>query len=62
MTKTSLAVTLVAALFSAPEPEPRVSKCIEIEPICMPGQHAVCYCESDISLDCRWMCVGSGSW
>ncbi len=30
---------------------PTGSHCIEVKPICEPGKHLICICESAISLD-----------
>ena len=35
---------------------PLVSRCLSIEPICRPGTHPICICDSDISLNCSWIC------
>jgi len=42
------------------EPTPTGSRCIEVKPICDPGKHPICICESDISLDCHWICASEG--
>lgn len=33
-------------------------RCMGTQPICRPGTHAMCICESDISLNCAWICGG----
>ncbi len=45
---------------STTEPGPTGSRCIEVKPICEPGKHPICICESDISLNCRWICASPG--
>lgn len=32
--------------------------CMSIAPICAPGAHPTCICESDISMSCTWICAG----
>ena len=39
------------------EAEELSDRCISVEPICPPGKHAICLCESDISLRCAWVCA-----
>jgi hypothetical protein len=41
---------------SAAVAEP-LSRCIGVEPICPPGKHAICICESDYSFKCQWVCA-----
>lgn len=41
-----------------PSAEPFSVRCIGVKPICMPGQHPVCICESDYSYNCSWVCAG----
>ena len=56
-----------AASFSAstpaftPAPTPTGSRCIDVKPICEPGKHPICICESDISLKCKWICASPGA-
>ena len=38
-------------------PKAYASRCIQVEPICPPGKHAICLCESDISMKCSWVCA-----
>jgi len=45
---------------SPTEPLPTGSRCIDVKPICEPGKHPICICESDISLDCHWICASPG--
>jgi hypothetical protein len=34
------------------------SRCsIHVPPICQPGRRPICLCESDISLNCSWICA-----
>lgn len=33
-----------------------VGGCYQLRPICAPGAHPICLCESDISLTCGWLC------
>ncbi len=30
---------------------------IHVPPICQPGRRPICLCESDISLNCSWICA-----
>lgn len=34
------------------------NRCMSVQPICMPGTHAICVCDSDVSMHCYWECVG----
>lgn len=69
MRKTILAGLVVAAaavfaggaLGSIPAPVPTGSRCIDVKPVCDPGKHAICICESDISLECHWICASPGA-
>lgn len=36
--------------------EPLSSRCIDIRPICSPGTAPICFCESQYSFNCRWVC------
>ena len=45
---------------STTEPAPTGSRCIDVKPICEPGKHPICICESDISLNCHWTCASPG--
>ena len=36
------------------------SRCIGVRPICTPGTEPICICESDISLNCKWICASPG--
>lgn len=40
------------------DPGPTYARCMSIPPICGPGTHPTCICESDISLSCTWLCAG----
>lgn len=33
-------------------------KCVSVQPICPPGTHPMCVCESDYSYNCQWICAG----
>ncbi len=62
---TGLLVAATAAFIGSgpvfmPLPVPTGSRCIDVKPICDPGKHAICICESDISLDCHWICASPG--
>ena len=62
---TALMVAAAASLIgtapaSTPAPTPTGSRCIDVKPICDPGKHPICICESDISLDCHWICASPG--
>jgi hypothetical protein len=37
--------------------QPMAGRCIAVPPICKPGTHAMCICESDISMNCKWICA-----
>ena len=37
--------------------EPVASRCLGIQPICPPGKHPLCLCESDLSFNCSWVCT-----
>lgn len=39
--------------------EPMAGRCISVPPICAPGTRAMCICESDISMNCKWICASS---
>ena len=54
------ALSLGSGPGSTPAPIPTGSRCIEVKPICDPGKHPICICESDISLDCHWICASPG--
>jgi hypothetical protein len=43
------------------DPTPTGSRCIDVKPICEPGKHPICICESDISLNCKWICASPGA-
>jgi hypothetical protein len=63
---TALIVAAAAAFVgngpsSMPAPVPTGSRCIDVKPICDPGKHPICICESDISLNCRWICASPGA-
>jgi hypothetical protein len=63
---TTLMVATAAAFIgsttaSTPAPTPTGSRCIDVKPICDPGKHPICICESDISLDCHWICASPGA-
>ncbi len=46
----------VAPEGTAPMADP--SRCaIHVPPICQPGRRPICLCESDISLNCSWICA-----
>ena len=68
MRKTILTGLLVAAsaafIGSAPGfmplPVPTGSRCIDVKPVGGPGKHPICICESDISLNCKWICASPG--
>jgi hypothetical protein len=34
------------------------SRCMSVKPICPPGKHPMCICESDYSYKCMWICAG----
>lgn len=34
--------------------------CIEVAPICPPGQHAICFCKSDLEVTCHYICGAIG--
>jgi hypothetical protein len=57
--KTIAVITLILGLASrteaAPEPQ-QSSRCISVPPICAPGQAPVCFCESQYSYNCMWIC------
>lgn len=61
--KTTL-LAILALYTSGPDPTPtsapppEYARCISVAPICAPGTHPVCICESDISLSCSWLCAG----
>jgi len=55
------AAFIVGTVASTPAPTPTVSRCIGIKPICEPGKHPICICESDISLNCKWICASPGA-
>lgn len=55
------AVFLGAGLDAPPAPNPTGSRCIDVKPICEPGKHPICICESDISLNCHWICASPGA-
>jgi hypothetical protein len=41
-----------------PVPMADPSRCaIHVPPICQPGRRPICLCESDISLNCSWICA-----
>ena len=69
MRKTILTGLMVAAAASfigitpavTPAPAPTGSRCIDVKPICEPGKHPICICESDISLNCTWICASPGA-
>lgn len=49
---------------AAQEPAPRAteepaSRCMGIRPLCPPGQHPLCICESDYSYNCAWICASA---
>ena len=57
-------VMAIAVLMSMPVDEPvqseaeeQTSRCIMVKPVCMPGTHPICICESDYSLNCSWVCA-----
>ena len=56
---------MLAAITTAPNtippPTPTGSRCIDVKPICEPGKHPICLCESDISLNCKWICASPGA-
>jgi len=35
----------------------QASRCIDVQPICPPGKHPICLCESDLSFKCGWVCA-----
>jgi len=53
----ALALLLTAPAFADDAPEPLMNRCIEVIPVCPPGTHPMCICESDISLDCHYICA-----
>ncbi len=47
-----------AAATPSPEPLADARRCaIQVPPICEPGRRPICICESDISLNCSWICA-----
>jgi len=59
MKKLMLCVFLLAIPGAALADQPQQStRCMSIEPICRPGQHPLCVCQSDYSSRCIWICVG----
>ena len=65
---TPLVLALVAALAfvatelnATPAPTPTGSRCIDVKPVCPPGTEPICLCESDISLNCKWICASPGA-
>ena len=65
---TLLTVALVATLTfvvtapnATPRPSPNGSRCIDVRPVCPPGTEPICLCESDISLNCKWVCASPGA-
>jgi hypothetical protein len=42
-------------------PTPTGSRCIDVKPVCPPGTEPICLCESDISLNCKWICASPGA-
>jgi hypothetical protein len=56
---TALAILLCSTAFAddAPAPEPLLNRCIEVVPVCPPGTHPMCICESDLSYECHYICA-----
>jgi hypothetical protein len=56
---------MLAAITTAPNtippPTPTGSRCIDVKPVCPPGTEPICLCESDISLNCKWICASPGA-
>jgi len=52
------AAALICAAVSLFQSQPSCAsgRCMSVQPICNPGQRAICVCESDISLKCNWIC------
>lgn len=53
-----IVVAALAAVGGRAEAGSRSSRCIDVRPICPPGQHPICLCESDYSYNCAWVCAG----
>lgn len=55
---TTIAITmLLLASVSEAQPEPQQSsRCMGFPPMCPMGQHPICMCQNDYSLNCMWMC------
>lgn len=53
-------VGILAITPSAEDGNAQATRCLGVQPICPPGKHPICLCESDISLRCGWVCAAPG--
>ena len=45
-----------APITTSDDAEPLMGRCIGLKPLCPIGTRPICICESNISLNCAWLC------